>query len=110
MPAGTANNVDKYAACIEDAEGDRAKARKCAELLSGTSRVDRAVAERGPRIGVPRDARVDGHEQGCRRDAGLDITAGQACTALASEDSTPRRPPRRPDRLPVRAVGMLRPR
>jgi hypothetical protein len=31
----TPNNVDKYAACIEQAEGDRAKARKCAELLSG---------------------------------------------------------------------------
>ena len=30
----TPNNVDKYAACIEKAEGDRAKARKCAELLS----------------------------------------------------------------------------
>jgi hypothetical protein len=29
------NNVDKYAACIEQADGDRAKARKCAELLSG---------------------------------------------------------------------------
>jgi hypothetical protein len=28
------NNVDKYAACIEQADGDRAKARKCAELLS----------------------------------------------------------------------------
>jgi hypothetical protein len=28
------NNVDKYAACIEQANGDRAKARKCAELLS----------------------------------------------------------------------------
>ena len=36
VPSGTANNVDKYAACIEDAEGDRAKARKCAELLSGS--------------------------------------------------------------------------
>ena len=35
MPEGTANNVDKYAACIEDAGSDRAKARKCAELLSG---------------------------------------------------------------------------
>ena len=31
----TPNNVDKYAQCIERAEGDRAKARKCAELLSG---------------------------------------------------------------------------
>ena len=30
----TPNNVDKYAACIEQANGDRAKARKCAELLS----------------------------------------------------------------------------
>jgi hypothetical protein len=29
------NNVDKYADCIEDAKGDAAKARKCAELLSG---------------------------------------------------------------------------
>jgi hypothetical protein len=29
------NNVDKYAACIEQAGSDRAKARKCAELLSG---------------------------------------------------------------------------
>jgi hypothetical protein len=28
------NNVDKYASCIEEADGDRAKARKCAELLS----------------------------------------------------------------------------
>jgi hypothetical protein len=28
------NNVDKYAACIEKANGDRAEARKCAELLS----------------------------------------------------------------------------
>ena len=35
VPEGTANNVDKYAACIEDAGSDRAKARKCAELLSG---------------------------------------------------------------------------
>ena len=32
--ASTPNNVDKYAACIEQANGDRAKARKCAELLS----------------------------------------------------------------------------
>jgi hypothetical protein len=29
------NNVDKYAACIEQAKGDAAKARKCADLLSG---------------------------------------------------------------------------
>jgi hypothetical protein len=29
------NNVDRYAACIEQAAGDRAKARKCAALLSG---------------------------------------------------------------------------
>ena len=35
VPEGTANNVDKYAACIEDADGDRTKARKCAALLSG---------------------------------------------------------------------------
>jgi hypothetical protein len=28
------NNVDRYAACIEQANGDRAEARKCAELLS----------------------------------------------------------------------------
>jgi hypothetical protein len=35
VPLGSANNVDKYAACIEDAGSDRAKARKCAELLSG---------------------------------------------------------------------------
>jgi hypothetical protein len=32
--SSTPNNVDKYAACIEQANGDRAKARKCAELLS----------------------------------------------------------------------------
>jgi hypothetical protein len=32
--SSTPNNVDKYAACIERAGGDRAKARKCAELLS----------------------------------------------------------------------------
>jgi hypothetical protein len=32
--SSTPNNVDKYAACIEQADGDRAKARKCAELLS----------------------------------------------------------------------------
>jgi hypothetical protein len=31
----TPNNVDKYATCIEQANGDRAKARECAELLSG---------------------------------------------------------------------------
>jgi len=31
----TPNNVDKYAACIEQAKGDAAKARKCADLLSG---------------------------------------------------------------------------
>src|SRR3954451_4427159 len=31
----TPNNVDKYATCIEDAKGDAAKARKCADLLSG---------------------------------------------------------------------------
>jgi hypothetical protein len=31
----TPNNVDKYAECIEDAKGDAAKARKCADLLSG---------------------------------------------------------------------------
>jgi hypothetical protein len=31
----TPNNVDKYATCIEQANGDRAKARKCAELLTG---------------------------------------------------------------------------
>jgi hypothetical protein len=30
----TPNNVDRYAACIEKAQGDRIKARKCAELLS----------------------------------------------------------------------------
>ncbi len=30
----TPNNVDKYAACIEQANGDVAKARKCADLLS----------------------------------------------------------------------------
>jgi hypothetical protein len=30
----TPNNVDKYADCIEQAKGDTAKARKCAELLS----------------------------------------------------------------------------
>jgi len=36
VPEGTANNVDKYARCIEDAKGDRAKARKCASLLSGS--------------------------------------------------------------------------
>jgi len=35
VPKGTANNVDKYAACIEDAKGDLAKARTCAALLSG---------------------------------------------------------------------------
>ncbi len=35
VPEGTANNVDKYARCIEDAGGDRAKARECASLLSG---------------------------------------------------------------------------
>jgi hypothetical protein len=29
------NNVDKYATCIEQAKGDAAKARKCADLLSG---------------------------------------------------------------------------
>jgi hypothetical protein len=34
-PSGTSNNVDEYADCIEDAQGDRAKARKCAELLTG---------------------------------------------------------------------------
>jgi hypothetical protein len=33
--SSTPNNVDKYAACIEDANGDAAKARKCADLLSG---------------------------------------------------------------------------
>ena len=33
--SGTPNNVDKYAACIEQANGDRAKARKCADLLAG---------------------------------------------------------------------------
>jgi hypothetical protein len=33
--APSANNVDKYADCIEHADGDRAKARKCASLLSG---------------------------------------------------------------------------
>jgi hypothetical protein len=27
--------VDRYAACIQEADGDRAKARKCAALLSG---------------------------------------------------------------------------
>jgi hypothetical protein len=32
---GTPNNVDKYAACIEKAGGDRAKARECAALLAG---------------------------------------------------------------------------
>ncbi len=32
---GTPNNVDKYADCIEKADGDRAKARKCAALLAG---------------------------------------------------------------------------
>jgi hypothetical protein len=31
----TPNNVDKYATCIEQADGDRAKARKCADLLTG---------------------------------------------------------------------------
>jgi hypothetical protein len=31
----TPNNVDKYAACIAKANGDKAKARKCASLLSG---------------------------------------------------------------------------
>ncbi|WP_157592168.1 hypothetical protein [Solirubrobacter soli] len=31
----TPNNVDKYATCIEAAKGDAAKARKCADLLSG---------------------------------------------------------------------------
>jgi hypothetical protein len=31
----TPNNVDKYATCIEQAKGDAAKARKCADLLSG---------------------------------------------------------------------------
>jgi hypothetical protein len=31
----TPNNVDKYATCIEQANGDRAKARRCAELLTG---------------------------------------------------------------------------
>jgi hypothetical protein len=30
----TPNNVDKYAACIEQAKGDAAQARKCADLLS----------------------------------------------------------------------------
>jgi hypothetical protein len=30
----TPNNVDKYAACIEQAKGDTAKARKCAALLA----------------------------------------------------------------------------
>lgn len=29
------NNVDKYAACIERANGDKSKSRKCAALLSG---------------------------------------------------------------------------
>jgi hypothetical protein len=29
------NKVDEYAACIREASGDRAKARKCAELLNG---------------------------------------------------------------------------
>jgi hypothetical protein len=33
--APSANNVDKYAKCIEQADGDSAKARKCAALLSG---------------------------------------------------------------------------
>ena len=33
--SNTPNNVDKYAACIEKANGDAAKARKCADLLSG---------------------------------------------------------------------------
>jgi len=31
----TPNNVDKYATCIEQAKGDAAKARKCADLLAG---------------------------------------------------------------------------
>jgi hypothetical protein len=31
----TPNNVDKYATCIEQANGDKAKARKCADLLTG---------------------------------------------------------------------------
>ena len=35
VPEGTANNVDKYAKCIEEAKGDRTKARSCAALLSG---------------------------------------------------------------------------
>jgi hypothetical protein len=34
-PSEMSNNVDKYADCIEDAGGDRAKARKCAEILTG---------------------------------------------------------------------------
>jgi hypothetical protein len=33
--SNTPNNVDKYATCIEQAKGDAAKARKCADLLSG---------------------------------------------------------------------------
>ena len=34
-PSEMSNNVDEYADCIEDAGGDRAKARKCAEILTG---------------------------------------------------------------------------
>ena len=35
-PAGAPqNNVDRYAACIQQANGDEQKARRCAELLSG---------------------------------------------------------------------------
>ena len=40
----TPNNVDKYAACIEQANGDAAKARKCADLLSA----DLTLRSRGP--------------------------------------------------------------
>ncbi len=32
---GAQNNVDKYAECLREANGDRAKGRKCASLLSG---------------------------------------------------------------------------
>ena len=33
-PSEMSNNVDEYAECIEDAKGDRAKARECAAILT----------------------------------------------------------------------------
>ncbi len=35
LPSASGNNVDRYAACIRRAKGDRAKGAKCAPLLSG---------------------------------------------------------------------------